>query len=357
MALTLDTLAALGPKSLGLRRIGTGAQSVVYLLPGDMTADGRTNLVYKMYRPKSPSLQGRAAATKVALDRLISLRRSLKGRPRTAIDQHVAWPLAVVADDGVALGVIESNVDAAFLGASPNDPTPAVPLERFIRPASDHGLLAEQGLHPLKDDGRRRIALQLAATGTLLHRMGLVIGDVSLRNVMAFVPAHGQGRHAAAAFIDADACRIADEGCGLPQGSTPLFDTPESNAWRRTADAAPDDARRRFALAMAALQTQQSDVYKIALLILRLCSCEMPQPTGVRQIRSNAQRRLLTNLFDRDGLQAVEDALCDDPADRPAMAELYRSLCRGTSPSAANTGTPPTLSTPSAPSTHRSESR
>lgn len=334
MALTLHMLATDRPGDLGLQQCGTGAQSVVYLLPKTLRVNGRANLVYKRYRPKAPSFRGREAATKVALEQLIGLHHILDlasdgKRIRTALERHVAWPLAVVSRGNAALGVVEPKIDAAFLGAPCDDLTAAVPLERFIRPDGERALLLGQGLHPLDDDGRHRIALQLVATASLLHRIGLVIGDISLRNVMVYVPEHDQRNQASAAFIDADACRPAIGGCGLPQGSTPAFDPPESRFWRRKADAVPDGPKRRYALAMAGLQTQPSDVYKTALLILRMCSCEEEQSTGVRRIRSATQHNTIVDLFGNAGLTALTDALADTPADRPSMAELYRALHGG----------------------------
>ena len=77
MALTLHMLATDRPGDLGLQQCGTGAQSVVYLLPKTLRGNGRANLVYKRSRPKAPSFRGREAATKVALEQLIGLHQIL----------------------------------------------------------------------------------------------------------------------------------------------------------------------------------------------------------------------------------------------------------------------------------------
>ncbi|MBW3082629.1 hypothetical protein [Bifidobacterium phasiani] len=329
--MTLRQLARTNPDDL--TRLSRGAQATVYLLPESMRVDGHDRLVYKRYRP-TRTMRGRETATLLTLEQLVGAYHGLGARPdgariRGMLDHHAAWPLATVAADDGTVGVVERRVDARFLGGPNARDAEVAHLERWVRDPSQDAMLVRDGLHPLGDEGRARIVTQLLAYYSLVHRLGFVVGDISLRNVLAYVPERRQGALANVGFIEVDTYRRQGCGCGIAQGTTPGFDVPESVMWQRRAGQARREDERRFARAMATVQTERTDVYKAALLVLRLCSCGEPFPSTVRRVRSAAQRAAVRAAGGSEALAALQGALAEDPQDRPTMHELYHAFRGG----------------------------
>ena len=232
----------------------------------------------------------------------------------------------VEAADG-SLGVVERLVDARFLGGP--DSGRAECLEMWIRDESATHLIDEAGLNRLTDEGRRRAALQILAYYAMLHGLGFVIGDISFSNIMLFVPESGQSERVNVGFIEVDTYRHVRRAGGMPQGTSPTFTVPEADTWLERSEHAESESERRYAQAKSLLQTQASDVYKAALVVLRLFSDEERFPTSIRCVRGDHHRERLRRVWSETAIRALEDALEDDPAVRPTMDDLYWAFCTG----------------------------
>ncbi|HJE21628.1 MAG TPA: hypothetical protein K8V31_05130 [Bifidobacterium pullorum] len=331
MGMTVEELSQSDPVRLGLDKVGHGGQATVYRLPADMRVKGCDRLVYKRYAP-SAMLRERRTAIRVSLEQLIASYDDLGSLPhgiklKQDIDAHAAWPLAVVEAADGSLGVVERLVDARFLGGP--DSGRAECLEMWIRDESTAHLIDEAGLNRLTDEGRRRAALQILAYYAMLHGLGFVIGDISFSNIMLFVPESGQSERVNVGFIEVDTYRHVRRAGGMPQGTSPTFTVPEADTWLERSEHAESESERRYAQAKSLLQTQASDVYKAALVVLRLFSDEERFPTSIRCVRGDHHRERLRRVWSKTAIRALEDALEDDPAVRPTMDDLYWAFCTG----------------------------
>lgn len=331
MGMTVEELSQSDPVRLGLDKVGHGGQATVYRLPADMRVKGCDRLVYKRYAP-SAVLRERRTAIRVSLEQLIASYDDLGSLPhgiklKRDVDAHAAWPLAVVEAADGSIGVIERLVDARFLGGP--DSGRAECLEMWIRDESATHLIDEAGLNRLTDEGRRRAALQILAYYAMLHGLGFVIGDISFSNIMLFVPESGQAERVNVGFIEVDTYRHVRRAGGMPQGTSPTFTVPEADTWLERSEHAESESERRYAQAKSLLQTQASDVYKAALVVLRLFSDEERFPTSIRCVRGDHHRERLRRVWSETAIRALEDALEDDPAVRPTMDDLYWAFCTG----------------------------
>ena len=331
MGMTVEELSQSDPVRLGLDKVGHGGQATVYRLPADMRVKGCDRLVYKRYAP-SAVLRERRTAIRVSLEQLIASYDDLGSLPhgiklKRDVDAHAAWPLAVVEAADGSLGVVERLVDARFLGGP--DAGRAECLEMWIRDESTAHLIDEAGLNRLTDEGRRRAALQILAYYAMLHGLGFVIGDISFSNIMLFVPESGQSERVNVGFIEVDTYRHVRRAGGMPQGTSPTFTVPEADTWLERSEHAESESERRYAQAKSLLQTQASDVYKAALVVLRLFSDEERFPTSIRCVRGDRHRERLRRVWSETAIRALEDALEDDPAVRPTMDDLYWAFCTG----------------------------
>ena len=329
--MTVEELSQSDPVRLGLDKVGHGGQATVYRLPADMRVKGCDRLVYKRYAP-SAVLRERRTAIRVSLEQLIASYDDLGSLPhgiklKRDVDAHAAWPLAVVEAADGSLGVVERLVDARFLGGP--DSGRAECLEMWIRDESATHLIDEAGLNRLTDEGRRRAALQILAYYAMLHGLGFVIGDISFSNIMLFVPESGQSERVNVGFIEVDTYRHVRRAGGMPQGTSPTFTVPEADTWLERSEHAESESERRYAQAKSLLQTQASDVYKAALVVLRLFSDEERFPTSIRCVRGDHHRERLRRVWSETAIRALEDALEDDPAVRPTMDDLYWAFCTG----------------------------
>ena len=331
MGMTVEELSQSDPVRLGLDKVGHGGQATVYRLPADMRVKGCDRLVYKRYAP-SAMLRERRTAIRVSLEQLIASYDDLGSLPhgtklKQDIDAHAAWPLAVVEAADGSIGVVERLVDARFLGGPDSGRVEC--LEMWIRDKSATHLIDEAGLNRLTDGGRRRAALQILAYYAMLHGLGFVIGDISFSNIMLFVPESGQAERVNVGFIEVDTYRHVRRAGGMPQGTSPTFTVPEADTWLERSDHAESESERRYAQAKSLLQTQASDVYKAALVVLRLFSDEERFPTSIRCVRGDRHRERLRRVWSETAIRALEDALEDDPAVRPTMDDLYWAFCTG----------------------------
>lgn len=290
--------------------LGSGGQGTVYSLDADFTVRGQRRLVYKEYHKSQ--LCGHEVAFRLLWDRIVQRLDELeRHKPQYAgytriVRQYAAWPVAVVERDGMACGVLEPVIDEAWLNPHGLDGATGM-LENWMLPNTQQGAkyLADRGMTPLSPSERVSAAYQILHGYALLHWMGFVIGDVGPKNIMAFIPSRaGDG---------ADGVRICllemetlrEDGCGAVffTGDSPNFEAPERE---------DDDY----------VNTQSSDVYKAALLVVRLFAQEERRPLLVQSVTAAVRGSLRDAGLGKTVVAALEDSLADTPKNRPTMIEL-----------------------------------
>jgi hypothetical protein len=310
-------VSGLGPP----RYLTRGGTAKIYRLPG-YSLPGEGPLIYKEYLAKTRQTAGPALLP--GLLALTDFRATLSADVRCKLDQRAIWPLrVVVGPDGSAQGIVIKEIPGEFFHGS--------------RP------LEFQQLHNADDDARRagfpvvnlstRLLLlaRFAEAMKLLHGLGVIVGDVSSKNV-----AFTAGARPRVMLVDTDSARrkgFRDAFGAQPQ--TPMWEPPEALAAMRQLD-----HLKRFGHGSAGelsrlgdtwrRQTTETDVYKFGLMVVRVLdygrqSTQNRNPAQARQVLRSAVGGPAAQLLDR--------TLGDDPKARPAMNDWYLVLRRHVVPS------------------------
>ncbi|GAA0396857.1 hypothetical protein Acor_62030 [Acrocarpospora corrugata] len=211
--------------SLGAK-LGVGGQGAVH----ELKKHG-AGFVYKEYL--SP-----AAVNAAALADLVALPGRLPPSERERLLRQAAWPLARVVDGSGVKGFIMARVRPPFMGKQ------AAGLK--LREAQFLMYPPKplwESIVPLDATGRLEVARQIASLFQLLHAKSLVVGDISMNNLLWSETPVG------IFLLDCDGVRIQGRRPVMVQPATPDWDDP------RQPPTGPD---------------QDTDRYKLALLITRI---------------------------------------------------------------------------------------
>ncbi|WDZ83948.1 hypothetical protein [Micromonospora cathayae] len=287
------SLSALGPRT----RIGAGGQGTVYALAED------PRWVYKEYASRFVD-----DVDVTTLNRFVRLAAEA-GPDADALLGLAAWPTAIVRKQGVVHGFLMPRVPDRFRVRIQLPGGPDTVLAQVQYLLNSDGYLLDRGL---RIDNRMRLELlrDTAEALTLLHRLGVCVGDLSPNNLLFSLDARPR-----CYFIDCDAMRL-DGDSVLAQVETPEWHVPDADAEE--------------------LATPATDAFKFGLLAVRLFA-------GDQQTRDPdaARRRLHRELRALAG-RSLDPAPERRPAPEQWLDALDRSIRR----------TPPTPpAEPVAPST------
>jgi len=221
-------------------QIGKGGQGVVRLVTGQPVP-----LVYKQY-----TIPG---ADPVALRNLVELPASLPSPEREQLLRSAAWPLARVMRRGQLCGFLMPEIPAHFRGTNIAGTSKMRELQYLLyRPKPLWGNIVPPAL-PFGT--RTEVATEFTRILCQLHGRSLVVGDISMSNVL-WAP----GTPARVYLIDCDGIRRLGSRPVLPQAETPDWNDPQRPP------SGPD---------------LDSDRYKLALLVARvLCAEPYLRPDG-----------------------------------------------------------------------------
>ncbi|MET9012440.1 hypothetical protein ABZX74_16185 [Streptomyces olivaceoviridis] len=230
-----------GTLALG-RQLGQGGQGTVHQVTNrkiNEADDGGWDVAYKEYAAAVlPDLDAAALASQVGL-----LGELSADEGRWLCDK-TAWPAAVVENQGRACGFLMRAVPEQFrfafrsLAGTSTATKRLANLEYLL---NDDAYVAGIGL-TISERDRLEILADLAATLTRLHRIGITVGDLSPKNLLFTTDPEPR-----CFLIDCDAMRVRGATV-LPQAETPDWQV----------------------LAGEEKATRSSDVYKLALLAVRL---------------------------------------------------------------------------------------
>jgi DNA-binding helix-hairpin-helix protein with protein kinase domain len=241
-------------------------------------------LVAKWYLP---SVRLDAAA----LTRLISWRRSLEASERAAVDTIACWPRGVLLRHGRASGVLLPRVPPRFsLPVLLPSGSRGQLLRELQYLIAGPALLARRQIPDVGLMTRLRLLEAFVAGVAKLHGHGVVLGDLSVKNVL-WTSAGGPAIY----LLDCDALRLT--------GMDPAVRQPNSPGW--------DDP------AFPGTQNQQSDRYKLALTVLRVLA---------RDFHTRDPERAVAALG-REFMPILRAGLSTEPDSRPA-ATAWSELLR-----------------------------
>jgi hypothetical protein len=255
--------------------LARGAAGTIEALARDGVAADR-DLVLKRYHDGT-------SVRRDALERLTQWRRGVADTDRRRIDRITPWPLAVVSDGDALVGFVMHRIGAEFFTQAhlPSGARrPVLREAQYLVAPPDR--LARLRIDEPSPSSRRELTWALAEAVAFLHRHRIVLGDVSTRNVLW---AHAPPR---VSFVDADSFSLGGVGSPVPPAFTIDWDDP----------------------AQPGLAAASSDVYKLALLVLRILA---------RQFRTRDPDAAQPHL-DPAGLALLRPSLSRDPAARPSAA-------------------------------------
>lgn len=266
-------VATLGP----LVKIAGGGQGLVYRL-----RDTPNGPVYKEYLPR--------VVDDLDVDALRAFVRyadELDEDDRAALLGLVAWPEVVVRRDGVVRGFLmrqvppEFHTELRFAGT----PSQELATAQFLLNPPEY--LKAVGLR-VTQRFRAEFLADTAEALSLLHRLDIVVGDLSPNNLLFSLATQPR-----CFFVDSDSMRLGEHSV-LPQGETPDW---------RVGDIGEEE-----------LGTRASDVYKFGLLASRLFAGDQ-HTTDPTQAPVRLRRHL-------------KRCLAVDPEERPRAPDLRVPLRR-----------------------------
>lgn len=290
---------AVAESDLGRQHLlGTGGYGSVFEVPDLVLPDVPGPLVFKKFtkHPVEP-----AEATR--LKEIIAWRADLPVPRRRVLDGLASWPVrSVVNANKKVVGVLAPRADDRFYytfvpGAAGKPPERRpVTLGTLVTAAAKWQL---EGIPVPNDDDLvpRLVAVaRIARLLTVLHRGGIVYGDLSYENVFVDYSTPAPG----VLLIDCDGAYPSGLSTPNRQKGTPLWDSPEE---------APADARL----------TVQTDLYKLALVMLRVTA----YGGKTAQFRRPEQA---STILPAAGVELLRRGLGKDPLARTTAAEWYDYL-------------------------------
>jgi hypothetical protein len=213
--------------------LGDGGQGLVRLVRVDGEPDP---LAYKEYRSTVGS-----EVNWVALEALVTLRADAEPEVRDWLDAHAAWPRAIVADGGSPRGFLMPVAPPPFTISLRTSDAYRPQLFAFELLLNPPEYLRRIDLRVSQVDGLL-LLVELAVLLGRLHELGIVVGDLSPRNVAVSLDPVPR-----CFLLDCDAVRYGSVSA-LPQVETPEWRVPVGEQ----------------------LGTPASDVFKLGLLTIRL---------------------------------------------------------------------------------------
>jgi serine/threonine protein kinase len=324
--------------SLGrLDHLGKGGTAVVYSAP-DVAIPGVPSVVYKEYN--RATLQHAGPALTNSLLPFVRFREKLDPKLRSGWDTRIVWPLRIVVDErGAATGILMPLIEQRFfqtirarsgrVSQAPRE------VDLLFGPHSD---LARIGVAPIHDRTRLVLVARIATVYALMHKRGVVVGDVSARNIV-YDPAASSP---AVLIVDADSARIRGSRSAFSsQPHTPHWEPPEALAAMRALAAArkagaPPSELQRY-VNRVQVQNEATDVYKFGLMVLRILT--PARGTSVNRDPARAIR-ILRQAHGLPAADLMASSCAVTPTDRPSMRDWHMVL---TGRNIAPSGSPPTV--------------
>lgn len=234
----------------------------------------------------------------------VRFRDGLSAQGRQEIDEIAAWPVTMVMEHGQEVGCLLPLIPPAFFMNIPAKGNfPAKQEQRVIgylaAPTKARNSVGYDSAEFHDDALRLHVLSKLAGAIELLHRHGMVFGDLNPNNeVFSFSPAR-------VLLLDCDAvAHVSDTTRGSRQGHFPRWKPPEMN------DTATSPKR---------LQDFDTDVYKLALAFARYI--EGAAGATQRVAMPSPPPQILTSQL----AALVARALDADPSVRPNAGDLRRA--------------------------------
>lgn len=282
----------------GRAPIGSGAATEVLRLDSFTVPGHQGGVAFVRVRDgKAPQWDS------AVLSRLVALRWALDARERGMLDAVAAWPLAVVeGDGGEVVGCLVPLAAHPFYYVPADDPEHRKVTQnaKWLISAPKRARRAGAAAVSERDVvARATVLARVSLLLGVLHRNGVVFGDLSERSVL-----FGAGEVASAFVVGCEGAAFAGEG--VHQRNSAGWAAPSSSDVELSRE--------------PSVQSVETDRYKLGLLVLRVLA-----PAGDGLDRSRDASRA-AGVLDEQGQRMLDRALGDDPAARPTAADWYAYL-------------------------------
>lgn len=196
----------------------------------------RPNRVFKKYFATNAHEAGLAG--------LIAFAATLPPDERRLLDESTAWPTELVMDGGRFVGFLMQRVPAAFFGRANGKPRIREMQYLLYEPKPMWG-----DITPLDAAGRVEVVRHFVTIVDMLHRYGVVLGDISHRNAL-----WRMGEPPQVFLLDCDSARIGNARSVLQPKETPDWNDPQGIGQ-------PDVASDRYKTALLVGRVLARDAY------------------------------------------------------------------------------------------------
>jgi hypothetical protein len=330
-----------------LEQLGKGGTATVYRVPDFSVADADVT-VYKEYKQSTKAHAGPSLLP--GLLSLVRFREKLVVPQRRLWDERIVWPLRVVTnDEGAATGILMRLIPSRYfqrtVGRTGAEAARPREVEKLFGSPTD---MARIGMAEVDLGTRLGLIVQIAATYAMMHRAGVVVGDISGRNMVY----DSSGSRPQVLVVDADSARVEGTRSAFSnQPHTPHWEPPEALQAAR----ALRHARRGSGTPSAGgdigrlsnttvVQSKATDVYKFGLLVVRIL--DFGRQRSVNRDPSIATG-ILRRAFGAEAGALLTRTLSADPTQRPELREWYLLTHPGSTKRA--TATPTQRTAPAAP--------
>jgi hypothetical protein len=282
-------------------------------------AEGAVGALFHVSNPV-PGLEGRTLVFKRAKDQkelpkgidrnlvlaqmrtVVAMRNAMTSTEVADLDEVTVWPLAMVQDgnndDGILIDLITPEF---FVDTKPASGPAGKALFELQFLCTTDGYLDKMGIdRSVTGDAVMRLALaaRLAYAIEIVHRHPVVFGDLHAKNAVAVTKPFAR-----VLLMDCDSvAELSDSGRVQLHG--PCFTPPE------------------IAGKQQRLQDQKTDVYKLALCVIRILS----PGKGATQQTDPVNPTAIPDLLDQEGITLLRRAAGSDRSARPTAAELREYL-------------------------------
>jgi len=269
----------------------------------------RGALAYKEL--KSSLSQDKYSRAVEAMRQAVQLRDSMSDGDRSDLDEVTVWPLALVEEGGVVRGCLMPLIRPEFFAelhppatGKKDSKTRDLAWLPARSPALQRAGFSQDQIDEFSDLlVRMRIMVWLVYSVALMHKYGVVYGDMSLKNAVFCL-----GEYPRSVLMDCDGVARLDDA-SRRQANSPSFLAPECE----------EPGRNPFARGRAHFQDTRTDVYKLGLCVVRCLS----RGRGAMQ-RKSADH--LAGQLSPECLDVIKASLSQDPDQRPTAKQLYQAL-------------------------------
>lgn len=306
-----------------MKKLGQGGSGIVYLVKDLRLPDFPGPFVYKEYNEKTVASAGPALG--IGLANMVKFRDKLPQDQQRTWDSRIIWPVRVTVDEqGAATGIVMPLIpDRFFHNFVRHSGDPRRKPREIDTLFGDTPTMRKVGLPKVDVTTRLRLIRGIAVAYGLMHYQGVVLGDISARNVVY----DADPARPAVLVVDIDSARVSGtRSIFSAQPHTQYWIPPEAQhaaavLARKSSTLSPDEHDRLKNI--WSIQSAKTDVYKFGLIVVRIL--DHRRQGAVNRDPATAMR-ILGKRVGGHAPNLLQRSLDSDPQARPTMREWFLTL-------------------------------